>query len=283
MKYLVTGGAGYVGVHVVEALLRNGHEVVVASRSENINNKSKANYIKIDILENNKNIFDDTGKPDVVIHLAWEDGFFHNSKSHFENLPRHLNFIENMLSSGLKHIVGVGTMHEIGYHVGPVTDMTPTFPLHAYGVSKNFLRSAQSILCKEYGAVDQWIRCFYITGDDHLNNSIFAKLLAADNSGKKEFPLNSGELLYDFISVHDLASMIVDVSQQSEIQGIINCCSGDPITLKSMVLKFIHDNKLNIVPKWGEFPLRPYDSRAIWGDVEKINIIRKHSLKGVNN
>ncbi len=275
MKYLVTGGNGYVGTHVVNELVRNGHEVIVACRSASHEHNPAVQYKKIDILDTNNDIFNVTGQPDVLIHLAWEDGFNHNSQSHFDNLPRHLKFLKNMLSGGLRHIVGVGTMHEIGYHIGPVTETTPTFPLHAYGVSKNFLRSAQTILCKEYAAVDQWIRCFYILGDDHLNNSIFAKLLAAHENGKKEFPLNSGELLYDFVLVNDLASMIVDVSEQTEVNGIINCCAGEPTSLKSMVLKFIHDHQLDIQPKWGEFPLRPYDSRAIWGDIGKLNSIRK--------
>lgn len=274
MKYLVTGGTGYVGTHVVRALINRGHEVVIAGRGEREGIHPSAQFLKLDVLETDEDIFVNTGSPDILIHLAWEDGFNHTSPKHFDNLPRHLAFLRNMLRGGLRHIVGVGTVHEIGFHVGPIDEHTPTFPQHAYGVAKNFLRAAQSILCKEFGATDQWLRCFYIFGDDHLNNSIFTKLLAAAKDGKTEFPLNSGELLFDFVEVDELASMIADVASQREITGIINCCTGEPISLKTMVSRFIDKNNLNIEPKWGEFPLRPYDSRAIWGDTKKLRAIR---------
>ncbi|UXN66754.1 hypothetical protein N8E89_19290 (plasmid) [Phyllobacterium sp. A18/5-2] len=109
-----------------------------------------------------------------------------------------------------------------------------------------------------------------------MNNSIFTKLLKAEAEGKSEFPLNTGELLYDFIHVNELGAMIADVAEQREISGIINCCSGDPISLKTMVLRFIAENNLTIKPIWGAFPLRPYDSRAIWGDTQKLQSVREH-------
>lgn len=274
MRYLVTGGTGYVGQHVVQSLIREGHDVVVASRAASLH-KSGKDYLGIDVLESDEAIYEITGRPDVLIHLAWEDGFNHSSQKHLDNLPKHINFLRNMLQGGLKHVVGVGTMHEVGYHVGPVHDTTPTFPQHAYGIAKNHLRLVQSLLCREYHAIDHWIRCFYIYGDDESNNSIFTKLLRAESEGKTEFPLNTGELLYDFIHVNELGTMIAEVVQQREITGIINCCSGDPISLKSMVLRFIAENNLKITPLWGEFPLRPYDSRAIWGDVHKLKAVRE--------
>ncbi|RCW80160.1 NAD-dependent epimerase/dehydratase family protein [Phyllobacterium bourgognense] len=273
MKYLVTGGAGYVGQHVVQALIDRGNEVVVVSRSAGAL-PDGATFLKLDVLESDEAIYELSGRPDVLIHLAWEDGFNHASYKHLENLPKHVTFLRNMLSAGLKHIVGVGTMHEIGYHVGPVFETTPTFPQHAYGIAKNHLRLVQSLLCREFHAIDHWIRCYYIYGDDVLNNSIFTKLLKAEAEGKTEFPLNTGELLYDFTPVDELGAMIADVAQQREISGIINCCSGEPISLKTMVLRFIAENKLKIEPVWGAFPLRPYDSRAIWGDTSKLNSLR---------
>lgn len=275
MKFLVTGGNGYVGTHVVADLIKRDHEVIVASRTAAKKLLPEVAYKEIDILNYNEDIYKELESPDVLIHLAWEDGFNHNSHTHFDNLPKHLTFLKHMLVGGLRHVVGMGTMHEIGFHVGAVTEETPTFPQHPYGIAKNFLRSAQAVLCKEYGAVNQWIRSFYIVGDDHLNNSIFTKLLAAEQAGKKEFPLNSGELLYDFVQVNELAAMIVDVASQKEVDGIINCCTGDPVSLKTMVLQFIDLHKLHIKPKWGEFPLRPYDSRAIWGDIEKLKLARR--------
>ncbi|SFJ55389.1 dTDP-6-deoxy-L-talose 4-dehydrogenase (NAD+) [Phyllobacterium sp. CL33Tsu] len=277
MRYLVTGGCGYVGQHVVSALISRGHEVVVASRTVS-GGAVGAEYLQLDILNDNRNLYEISGKPDVLIRLAWEDGFNHASSKHLSNLPQHVTFLRRMLEAGLKHIVGVGTMHEVGYHIGPVDEATPTFPLHAYGIAKNYLRSVQTLMCKEFGAVDQWIRCYYIYGDDMLNNSIFTKLLRAEAEGKTEFPLNTGELLYDFIHVNELGLQVADVSEQASVIGIVNCCSGEPVTLKTMVLRFIEENHLHIKPVWGAFPMRPYDSRALWGDPAKIQRVRELRL-----
>ncbi|MEI4480732.1 MULTISPECIES: NAD-dependent epimerase/dehydratase family protein [unclassified Phyllobacterium] len=274
MKFLVTGANGYVGRYVTKALVRRGEEVVAAIRSRT-DGLEGATIYSGDILQSTSDIFDETGRPDVVIHLAWEDGFIHQSPKHLENLTAHTSFIENMLKGGLKQILSVGTSHEIGFHTGPVDENTPTRPLHPYGVAKNHLRQVQSLLCQQYQAVDQWARCFYIWGDDARNNSIFTKLLKAEEEGKAEFPLNSGELLYDFVHVAELGEMIADAASQKDVTGIINCCSGDPVSLKTMVLNFIETHGLKIKPVWGAFPLRPYDSRAIWGDNKKIILSRK--------
>lgn len=274
LKYLVTGANGYIGRNVVNSLVFRGQKVVIATRSK----MSRDDGVEVfggDVLVPNPDIFEETGRPDVLIHLAWEDGFIHSSPKHLENLPAHITFLKNMLAGGLRHVVGTGTSHEIGFHIGPIVEGTPTFPQHAYGIAKNHLRLVQELLCKEYTAVNQWVRCFYIVGDDANNNSIFKKLLQAEADGKAEFPLNSGELLFDFIDVAELGEMIADVAAQDQITGTINCCSGEPVTLKTMVLRFIESHNLKIKPTWGAFPMRAYDSRAIWGDATKIHAIRQ--------
>ncbi|MEJ5086244.1 MULTISPECIES: NAD-dependent epimerase/dehydratase family protein [Brucella] len=269
MKVLVSGANGYIGRYVVSSLVDRGHDVVVAVRGQ----KDPAFQCEVfngDILASTPDIYERTGRPDVLVHMAWEDGFLHRSESHLANVQNHVRFVENMLKGGLPQIVTAGTAHEIGYHVGAVDELTPTRPMHPYGIAKNYLRQAQAYLCEVHGAINQWTRCYYIWGDDVRNSSIFTKLLEAEASGQETFPLNHGELLYDFINVKDLGEMIARVALQTEVTGIINCSSGEPVSLKTMVLQFIEANNLKIVPVWGEFPIRSYDSRAIWGDNQKI-------------
>lgn len=60
---------------------------------------------------------------------------------------------------------------------------------------------------------------------------------------------------------------------QTDVTGIINCCSGNPMTLAERVENFIKDHKLKIRLNYGVFPDRPYDSPIIFGDDKKIKQI----------
>jgi dTDP-6-deoxy-L-talose 4-dehydrogenase (NAD+) len=151
-----------------------------------------------------------------------------------------------------------------------VNERTPTNPAHAYAIAKNFLRQVQSLLCDQHGIVSQWVRCHYVVGDDRRNNSVFKKLLEAEDQGKLVFDFNSGEMLRDFIDVGKLGRQIAIVASQTAVTGIIDCCSGKPVSLRSKVTNFIADRQLKIVPVWGALSARPYDSSATWGDVSRF-------------
>ena len=249
MNIVVTGGTGYIGRNLVKYLAQKGYKITVLSRGTNCNKPSpNANVtnLQLDILNNDADIYEKLGKPDILIHLAWEYGFIHDKFSHIYNVTKHIKFIENMLKGGLQHVAINGTVHEIGYFVGEVSEHTPANPQNLYGMAKNFLRQSTEILCNKYSATCQWLRVFYIYGDDINNNSIFTKLLQAQKENKKSFDLNSGELLYDFIHINELIKQIATVVEQNSINGIINCCSGEPLSLKSMVNKFVKENNLSI-------------------------------------
>lgn len=274
-RILVTGAGGYIGRHVVDALLERGCEVVAVDLAVNQINP-KAERICEDIFSGDPALYQRLRCPDSMIHMAWLDGFIHNSPRHMEYLFHHYTFLKNMLAAGLHQLAVMGTMHEIGYYEGEVSDETPTNPLSLYGISKNALRQACGVLKTEYpDAVFQWLRAYYIYGDDALNHSIFAKILVAEQEGKRTFPLNSGKNLYDFIEVRELACQIAAAVTQEQVQGIINCCTGSPMSLKEKVEKFISEHHLAIRPEYGVFPDRPYDSPGIWGNPEKIQMIMK--------
>lgn len=271
-KILVTGAGGYIGRHVVQKLLDMGHEVVATDIVlDGVDDR--ATKISEDIFSSNEQIFDILGQPDVCLHMAWRNGFVHNHDSHIEDIPKHYSFIKNMLEGGLKHIAVMGSMHEVGYFEGAIDENTPTKPLSLYGIAKNSLRELTNILGQQHSAITQWIRGFYIYGDDLKNHSIFTKLVEAENAGQEEFPFTSGKNLYDFMSVDELASQIAAVVTQNKVNGVINCCSGKPISLAEKVESFIKDNGFKIKLKYGAFPDRPYDSPGIWGDATKINTI----------
>ncbi len=276
MKVLITGASGYIGRHVVKSFLNASHEVWVSDfQYKGID--ERAHIIDEPIFSGDKHIFEAMGSPDLLVHLAWRDGFIHNSPSHMRDLSDHVTFIEHMIDRGLKNLSVMGSMHEVGYWEGAIDEHTPCNPMSMYGVSKNALRQALTLYVKDKPVCFHWLRGFYIYGDDIHGSSIFAKLCQAESDGLSEFPFTDGSNKCDFIHVDDLADMIMAASVQSDITGVINVCSGTPVSLGEMVEKYIVDHGFNIRLKYGAFPNRPYDSPEIWGDSSKIeDIMRRY-------
>ena len=278
MRVVITGANGYIGRHVVKEVLNRGHEVIAVD----LNHKdidARATLSDVNIFLGDADIFEQLQRPDVCIHLAWKDGFIHNSPAHMQNLSAHFTFIKDMVSGGCKNIAVMGTMHEVGFYEGKLDADVPCNPLSQYGVAKNALRQALLLLSKQMTFNLYWLRAYYIMGDDGKNCSIFTKILEAAEDGKKTFPFTTGQNRYDFIDVKELAKQIVSASLQTKYTGIINVCSGEPVSLGEKVEQFIKDKGLEIQLEYGAFPDRPYDSKIIYGDNTIIQEILKESEK----
>jgi dTDP-6-deoxy-L-talose 4-dehydrogenase (NAD+) len=273
MRVLVTGANGYIGRHVVDALLTAGNVKVTAVDFAVDDVNGKADKLSLDILNKDTDVYKETGKPDICFHMAWKDGFVHNSDAHMAYVSQHYLFCKKMLDSGLKQLAVMGSMHEIGYHVGAIDENTQCNPTSQYGIAKDALRKSLCVLLNDIkykGAVFQWLRAYYIYGDDKKNNSIFAKIAAAEAEGKAKFPFTTGKNKYDFISVDELAKQLAACVTQNKINGIINCCSGVPVSLADKIENFIKEHEYKIKLEYGAFPDRPYDSPEVWGDNSKI-------------
>lgn len=266
---LVTGAGGYIGRHVVKELCDLGAEVTAADfHTEGIDGRAKA--VPCDLFSGSEAVYQELGQPDVCLHMAWRDGFVHGSDVHMEDLSGHYRFLKNMMAGGLKHLAVMGTMHEIGYWEGAVDENTPCNPQSLYGIAKDALRRSMFQLAEQKGVCLQWLRAYYIYGDDARNHSVFTKISEAEKAGQKTFPFNTGKNLYDFITVDGLARQIAACVMQTEVAGIINCCTGKPVSLADKVEAFIRDHGYRIRLEYGVFPDRPYDSPGIWGDASKI-------------
>ena len=274
MKILVTGANGYMGTGIVKALLDDGCEVVAVDFSvDKVDKRANCKAIDLFSLENP---YYELGEPDAMLHLAWRDGFKHDSLNHINDFPNHYQFLDKMMESGLKRVCIMGSMHEVGFYEGSIDDDTPTNPQNLYGISKNALRNAAKLSANKHGTIFQWIRGYYIVGNSEAGCSIFSKITSAVKEGKTEFPFTMGLNQYDFIDYNEFCQQVAAVVEQDEVNGVINCCSGRPRTLKERVEQFIVENQYPIKLKYGAFPDRPYDSKAVWGNDCKINLIMEN-------
>lgn len=277
MKILVTGANGYLGQGIVKHILDTGNEVVAADfRIDHIDSRADARTCNLFEIEKPYDFF---GKPDVLLHLAWRDGFVHYSDAHINDLPSHFSFIKKFAESGVKTIAVMGSMHEIGFYEGSIKEDTPCKPITPYGISKNALRELCNMLCAQNGKCFQWLRGYYIVGNSQYGCSIFSKITAAEAEGKAEFPFTMGQNQFDFIDYDDFCDQVAQAVIQDKVLGIINICSGHPEKLADRVERFIKENEYKIKLKYGAFPDRPYDSKAVWGSDAKISIIMNRAKK----
>lgn len=271
MKILVTGSNGYLGQGIVKELLDKGYEVVATDFATN-NVDVRAIKMACNLFE-----IDDPytyfGNPDVLLHLAWRDGFIHYSDAHIMDISKHYEFIKKIVKSEIKTVSIMGSMHEIGFFEGSIDENTPCKPESFYGIAKNALREIAEIYCKQNGKYFQWLRGYYIVGNSKFGSSIFSKITKAVEEGKKSFPFTMGINQFDFIDYNVFCNQVAVTITQNKINGIINICSGRPEKLADRVERFIEENNFDIKLEYGKFPDRPYDSKAVWGNNSKIEKI----------
>ena len=93
MKILVTGANGFMGHGIIRELSESGNEIIASDFTEftydykNVTSKA-GNLFEID------NPYEYFGKPDILLHLAWRDGFKHASENHINDLPKHYEFLK---------------------------------------------------------------------------------------------------------------------------------------------------------------------------------------------
>ncbi len=271
MKILVTGANGYLGFGIVKQLLNDGFEVVATDLTvTHVDERAKSVECNIFNIDNPYEYFEN---PDVVLHLAWRDGFVHNSDNHVLDLPFHFLFLKRMIDSGIERVAILGSMHEIGFFEGAINEDTPCKPMNLYGIAKNSLRDMIDLISGQRKTQFQWLRGYYIVSNLQFGNSIFSKIICAEKEGKEKFPFTSGENQYDFLDYEDFCYQIAAAVEQDNVLGVINICSGKPEKLADRVERFIRENHYKIKLGYGEFPDRAYDSKAVWGNDKKIRQI----------
>lgn len=271
MKILVTGANGYLGRGIVKCLLAHGVDVVAAGfQLDDVDEGAEKKAGDLFAIENP---YDYYGCPDVLLHLAWQDGFQHYSDRHVDNLPKHYDFIKKFIEAGVRKVAVMGSMHEIGFFEGSINENTSCHPITPYGISKNALRELVEVYAKKNNVMFQWLRGYYIVGNSKSGCSIFSKIAIAESEGKTDFPFTMGLNQYDFIDYDKFCERTVMAVLQNNILGVINICSGYPEKLADRVERFIKENHYNIRLKYGAFPDRPYDSKAVWGDSKRIETI----------
>ncbi len=274
MKILVTGATGFVGRQVIRHLSRTGCDVVATAIERELPQELAAPgvlYVPCDLSGQNENYFDHFGRPEAMIHLAWQGLPNYKDLFHLEeNLPRNYTFIKNMIEHGLRDLTAIGTCLEYGLKNGPLSEDLPSDPQVPYAISKDTLRRSIEQLRRMHSFAFKWIRVFYLHGDGQNKSSLLVQLKAALDRGDASFKMSRGEQLRDYLPVEVAASYIVRIALQKRLEGIVNCCSGSPISIRRLVEEYLQRDGRRIRLDLGHYPYPDYEPMAFWGDNTRL-------------
>lgn len=295
MSILVTGGAGYIGSHVVRQLGERGERVVVL---DNLSTGFRSAVTKGEL------IVGDTGDKTLVERILSEQRI--ETVMHFaahtivpESVSNPLKYYGNNTCStrsllqccdaaGVKHFVFSSTAAVYGIPEGGIaSEQSPTQPINPYGTSKLM----SEWMLRDLGAASALryivLRYFNVAGSDPggrigqstINGTLLTKVACEAAVGKREqvgifgtdFPTPDGTGVRDYIHVEDLASAHVKALEYLRAGGAsqtLNCGYGHGYSVREVVAMV---NKLNGTPiKTQEGPRRAGDPPALIAKAERV-------------
>jgi hypothetical protein len=150
MRVLVTGATGFVGRHVVPALLARGCAVTVlcrdAAKAQAMPWGQDVEIAKGDLAGLTPAQLDHLAEHERILHLAWEGLPNYKAETQItEVLPRHLEFLRQLIERGAKHLLVTGTCLEYGLVEGALSEGLEPAPVTAYGRAKDALRGLEPL------------------------------------------------------------------------------------------------------------------------------------------
>ena len=262
---LVTGGAGFIGSHIVEQLIDIGHEVVVVdneySDNENFHWRDDTYNINIDITDKAlKNAFTNV---DYVFHLAAEARIgpaIENPVNAVNiNTIGTCNVLQCARDAGVKKVMYSSTSSGYGLNPSPNDETQPDDCLNPYSVSKVNGEKLCKMYTDLYGLKTVIFRYFNVYGNRQPLRGqyapvigIFLRQLAA---GEPLTIVGDGEQRRDFVYVKDVANaniMAALSNADDEAYGqVYNVGSGKNYSVND-IASFISNDTINIPPRVGE-------------------------------
>jgi len=245
MNYLITGGSGFIGSHLVDRLLKENHDVIIVDRSIKYHNIPKENP-KLHLYH--ENILGNIGylfkNIDIVVHLAaltrpqWSIKYpFENNEV---NVGGTIKLLEYSRDNKVKRFVFLSTSAVYGEQKEyPTPESVKPNPMNPYAISKLIGEQYCKLFGDIYGLEWNAIRPFNAYGSRMPTSGIYTSAVATFINALKEnkpfIKFGDGNQRRDFIYIDDLIEQIVLMST-SKIHGeVFNCGFGKNYSINQML------------------------------------------------
>ena len=278
MKCLVTGGAGFIGSHLVERLLNDGHTVIVLDNfstgsRENLNQiepKSDLDIFKVDISNHNliESYFIDV---DWVFHLAGLADVVPSIqiplRYHSSNVDGTISVLEASRSAGIKKLIYTAPSSCYGmpemYPTPETADISPQYP---YALTKYIGEQYVVHWNKIYNIPITSLRLFNVFGPrsriSGAYGAVFGVFLSQKIHNKPFTVVGNGNQTRDFIFVTDVVNALIKTAESDTENEIFNVGSGNPHSINNLV-ELIGGDVVHI-------PKRPGEPDCTHADITKI-------------
>ena len=246
--YLITGGAGFIGSHLVEWLLESGHRVTViddfsAGTRDNLPTHSELSIVEQDLLRLTNNEL--TGPFHAIVHLAalpsvtasWSNLL----QAHAVNLTATVRVIELAQQLGIPRIVYASSAAVYGdSDVVPIEEMQRLRPTSPYGVQK-VAGEEYGRLCSSKNLSFVALRFFNVFGPRQVAGSPYSGVITIFAQAMRENrPITifgDGGQTRDFVFVKDIALGIASALEMSNLNPftVCNLASGTAVTIRQLV------------------------------------------------
>ena len=294
MNILVTGGAGFIGKHLVKFLIENKNNVSILDNFSNSKKKSISQFEKYQIkifegdIRNNEDILKASKNQDLVIHLAAKISVEESIKNPSETFEINVKGTEKILEvckkNNIKKIIVASSVaiYGEGNKINKITEQTTMNPISPYGESKIEMEKKIIQFCSD-NKIDYVILRFfniYGIGQSKEYAGVITKFLEKIKKNENLKIFGDGLQTRDFVSIDDIIYSISKAIEHTG-NGIFNIGSGEKITIKELaeLMISLSNKKLKIKylnEKKGDIK---YSEADIQLAKTKLNYTCKNELK----
>ncbi|MGK7873295.1 MAG: SDR family oxidoreductase [Xenococcaceae cyanobacterium] len=276
MRSLVTGGAGFIGSHVVDALLNLNHEIIVldnfsTGRPENLDHvKGQVELVECDLstpgfwIEQFKDIdwfFHLAALADIVPSIQKPEAYFR------ANVDGTFNVLQACVASGVKRFIYAASSSCYGIpDIYPTPETAPIRPQYPYALTKRLGEELVMHWVQVYKLPALSLRFFNVYGTRSRTSgtygAVFGVFLAQKLSNKPLTIVGDGEQTRDFTYVSDVAEAMVAAAKSDRVGEIYNVGSGRTVSVNRLV-ELLGGEKTYI-------PKRPGEPDCTFADIQKI-------------
>lgn len=299
---IVTGAAGFIGMHTAERLLDRGETVIGVdvfndyydpalkeARAARLEGREGFRMVRADIADHEqmRALVADNGV-DRIVHLAAQAGVRYSIENPFayerSNLAGHLSIMEAARHNGVKHLVYASSSSVYGDRplegAGFREDDPTVDPVSLYAATKRSCELLSQSYARLYGFPQSGLRFFTVYGPWGRPDMAYFSFTRKIARGETIEVYGEGKMARDFTYIDDIVDGIVGVLDNPPPQGsheVYNIGDSQPVGLMEMISTL--EDALGAKADKIMRPMQPGDVTATYADVSKLNALTGYQPK----